>query len=68
LIIKEGLREDILPAPNGWDEQRTIIVRHTASDVDRHLAALDHVAPRAKHHDRDASLMSVRAANSKRTQ
>jgi len=35
----------VLAQPYWWDEQWTISVQHTESDIDRHLAAFEEVAP-----------------------
>jgi glutamate-1-semialdehyde 2,1-aminomutase len=35
----------VLPQPYWWDEQWTISVQHTESDIEKHLAAFEDVAP-----------------------
>ena len=35
----------VMPQPYWWDEQWTISVQHTETDIDKHLAAFADVAP-----------------------
>ena len=35
----------VMPQPYGWDEQCTISVQHTDSDIDKHLAAFEDFSP-----------------------
>ncbi len=35
----------VMPQPHWWDEQWTISVQHTESDIDKHLSAFEDVAP-----------------------
>jgi len=35
----------VMPQPYWWDEQWTISVQHTETDIDKHLAAFEDVAP-----------------------
>ncbi len=40
--------EGVIPTPYGWDEQWTISVQHTQTDIEAHLAAFEKVAPTLK--------------------
>jgi glutamate-1-semialdehyde 2,1-aminomutase len=50
----------VLPQPYWWDEQWTISVQHTESDIDKHLAAFEDVAPglAKAQHERGATAVS----------
>jgi len=50
----------VLAQPYWWDEQWTISVQHTESDIDKHLAAFEDVAPglAKAQHERGATAVS----------
>jgi len=39
------VNRDVMPQPHWWDEQWTISVQHTESDIEKHVAAFEDVAP-----------------------
>jgi glutamate-1-semialdehyde 2,1-aminomutase len=52
----------VLPQPYWWDEQWTISVQHTESDIDRHLAAFEDVAPGLAMAQQDRGAAAVSSA------